>query len=105
MAQKAKPASKTAKSKSTPFLSVGDNYFIRCLTYHSTGRFVGTQQVGGHTLLLLEDAAWVADSGRFSAAILTGSLSEVEPVDTMAINLANVVDIFPWEHDLPRDVK
>lgn len=52
---------------------VGGSYFFRTVTYHLTGRI---KQVLGN-LLILEDAAWIADSGRFTQAIKDGVLSEV----------------------------
>lgn len=80
---------------------IGQAYFIRTVTYHLTGRV--TAIVDG--FLLLEDAAWIADSGRFTAAIRDGKLSEVEPVDTAIVSLASITDAFPWAHALPRGQK
>jgi hypothetical protein len=62
---------------------VGAQLFIRTVTYHMTGRVV--KRTGN--LLELEDAAWIADSGRFADAIKTGELSEVEPVGRAWISL------------------
>ena len=45
----------------TPFV-VGKNYFIRTFTYHSLGKL---KAITGQ-FLVLEDAGWVADSGRFN---------------------------------------
>lgn len=76
---------------------VGKAFFFRTVTYHLTGRVV---RVIGN-LLVLEDAAWIADSGRFMQAINAGTLSEVEPVGDAIINLSTVTDMFPWKHPLP----
>lgn len=76
---------------------VGGAYFFRTVTYHLTGRI--TQVLGN--LLVLEDAAWIADSGRFTQAIKDGVLSEVEPVGAAIVNLSAVTDMFPWKHPLP----
>ena len=57
------------------------------------------------SFIQLEDAAWIADSGRFSQAILNGELDEVEPVGTMWVNLSSIVDFFPWKHKLPTEQK
>ena len=57
-----------------PF-KIGANYFIRTVTFHHTGRLVEVTP----TELVLEDAAWIADSGRFSDALKTSTFSEVEP--------------------------
>jgi hypothetical protein len=54
---------------------IGQNYFIRTVTMNNTGRLV---LVTDHELVL-EDAAWIADSGRFATALKTCDFSEVEP--------------------------
>lgn len=76
---------------------VGQKLFIRTVTYHLTGKVV--KRMGA--FIQLEDAAWIADSGRFSQAIKEGTLNEVEPVGTAWVNLSSVVDFFPWKHKLP----
>jgi len=78
---------------------IGNKYYFRTVTYHQVGRVV--KQIGN--FLQLEDASWVAESGRFMQAIKNGSLSEVEPVGTMFINIDSLVDLFPWIHNLPKD--
>ena len=80
---------------------VGKEFFIRTVTYHMTGKVV--KRMGA--FIQMEDAAWIADSGRFSNAIKNGELDEVEPVGTAWINLSSVVDFFPWKHDLPKTQK
>lgn len=80
---------------------VGQKLFIRTVTYHLTGKVV--KRMGA--FIQLSDAAWIADSGRFTQAIKDGKLNEVEPVGTAWINLSSVVDFFPWKHSLPKDQK
>ena len=77
---------------------VGEKYFFRTVTYHLTGR---VKKVIG-SLLELENAAWIADSGRFMNAIKEGTLKEVEPVGRAYVNINTVTDIFPWKHKLPE---
>ncbi len=80
----------------------GNNVFIRTVTHYYTGTIL---EVTEHEIVLA-DAAWVADTGRFSAALTTGSLSEVEPFpDTVSVNRGAVVDVTHWRHPLPREVK
>jgi hypothetical protein len=56
--------------------------------------------------LVLADAAWIADTGRFRDAIMKGILSEVEPVEVdMHININAITDSFDWIHKLPREQK
>lgn len=54
---------------------VGENVFIRAVTMFYTGRLV--RVTAGE--LVLVDAAWIADTGRFSVALATGALIELEP--------------------------
>lgn len=80
---------------------VGKKFYFRTVTYHLTGRV--TRVIG--SLLELENAAWIADSGRFSNAIKEGTLSEVEPVGCAYVNMDTVTDFFPWTHALPNKQK
>jgi hypothetical protein len=58
-----------------PF-EIGKEYFIRTVTYHLTGRL---KDIVGK-FLILEDCAWIADSGRFHEFFTNPSSSlEVEP--------------------------
>ena len=77
---------------------VGEKYFFRTVTYHMTG--IVKKVIG--SILELENAAWIADSGRFMNAIKNGELKEVEPVGRAYININTVVDFFPWKHPLPE---
>lgn len=90
-----------ASSEKVAF-EVGGKYLFRTVTYFATGR---VKDIIGD-FLILEDAAWVADTGRFQQAIMEGTLNEVEPVDVlMRINLNAIVDAFDWKHELPRKQK
>jgi hypothetical protein len=80
---------------------VGGKYFFRTVTYHTVGR---VKKIVGK-FALLDDASWVADSGRFMNAIKDGTLEEVEPVGKAFVNLDTVVDFFPWTHKLPTEQK
>ena len=81
---------------------VGKSFFFRTVTYHLVGKVVA--QFGGG-IVELEEASWVADSGRFMQAIKDGKLNEVEPVGKAYINLKSVTDFFPWKHALPTEQK
>lgn len=84
-----------------PF-KVGKAYFFRTCTYHLTGRVRSI--VGG--FLVLDEAAWVADSGRFSDALNKGTLNEVEPMpDGTVVALGAITDAAPWNHELPKEQK
>lgn len=81
--------------------NAGDKVFIRTVTFHHLGEVVEVAD----GFLKLKDASWVAHSGRFGAAIQNGSLSEVEYVGEALVNIATIVDAFPWSHDLPTETK
>ena len=81
--------------------NVGEKVFIRTVTFHLLGKIAEREG----DWLKLEEASWVADSGRFHKAIEGGVLSEVEHVGTAYVNLATATDIFPWTHELPTASK
>ena len=76
------------------------NIFIRTVTHHYTGKFIGVSD----GFIVLEKAAWIADDGRFSDCIKTGKISEVEPYfdDRMIVSIGSIIDSCEWKHDLPR---
>lgn len=80
---------------------IGEKLFFRTITYHLVGKVV--RRIG--SLFELKNASWVADSGRFMDCIKKGNLNEVEPVGQCWININTVTDIFPWNHDLPKEQK
>ena len=89
-----------AKKTMSP-MSVGRKVFIRTVTHYYTGMvsLVTKEEV------VLTEAAWVADTGRFAEALRTGSLTEVEPYPDgpVSINRGAIVDVSVWAHDLPRE--
>ena len=83
-------------------MKVGMSYLIRTATYFYTGRLVSVTDSD----IILEEAAWIADTGRFSDALKLGILSEIEPYpNTVIINRASIVDLSEWTHKLPREQK
>ena len=62
-------------NNSDGFWEIGKPYFIRTVTHHLTGRLIAVT----NQELWLEDAAWIADDGRFSQAVESGEFQEVEP--------------------------
>ena len=54
---------------------IGKIYLIRTVTMIDTGRLVAVTE---HELVL-EDAAWIADTGRFADALKKAEFGEVEP--------------------------
>lgn len=93
--------SKSEGATEVPF-EVGGKYYFRTVTYHVTGQ---VKEIVGN-FLVLKDAAWIADSGRFTDAITKGVLSEVEPVDDeVYVNVNSITDAYLWKNKLPREQK
>lgn len=87
--------------KKSPY-QVGKNYLIRTVTHYYTGRLVTVFRQE----LVLEDAAWIADTGRFSTAIKSGNLNEVEPMQgPIVIGRGAIIDASIWSHKLPNEQK
>ena len=57
-----------------PF-EIGAVYFIRTVTMINTGRVIAAND----KWIVLEDAAWIASTGRFADALKKCEFSEVEP--------------------------
>jgi len=64
-----------ASKKVESFWQVGKAYLIRTVTMIDTGILVSIDE---HEIVL-KDAAWIADTGRFNEALKTLNFSEVEP--------------------------
>jgi hypothetical protein len=80
----------------------GESVFIRSVTYHYVGRVSRITR----SWVYLEDASWVADSGRFGAALATGSLSEVERMPgVVRVARGAIVDVSEWRHALPVETR
>ena len=83
-------------------LAVGETVYIRAVTFHYVGRITAITD----TDIKLQNASWIADSGRWSEALKTGKLSEIEPFpDTVCVMRGAIVDVSPWNFDLPSKVK
>lgn len=83
-------------------LALGAKVLVRTVTHYYSGRVIllTPQEI------VLDEAAWIADTGRFSTALKEGKLKEVEPFcDAVSIARAAVVDVTTWAHELPREQK
>jgi len=80
-------------------LQVGNSVLIRTVTYFQLGKVVELSD----TEVVLEDASWVADTGRFGAALKSGVFSEVEVFpELVSVARGSIVDVTKWPHSLPR---
>lgn len=75
--------------------------FIRTVTHY----YVGVVKRVDADEWVLVQAAWIADTGRFSVAVSKGQLAEVEPYPPdvqVHINRRQEVDWSEWRHPLPK---
>ena len=92
------------RPESTHPYKIGKNYFIRTVTHHLTGKLIKVTSKE----LVLENAAWIADDGRFMQAIRDGLLNEVEPFPDkyeVIVGRGSLIDCVEWSHPLPREQK
>mgnify|MGYP001612759820 CR=1 FL=1 len=85
---------------------VGTPMLIRTVTNYWTGRIVEIHS----DALVLNEAAWIADTGRFSEALQNGietlSNSEIEPVpDRVIVSRGSIIDAVVYSKTLPRSKK
>ena len=93
----------SASSCGHPF-EIGENYFIRTVTHHLTGKLVEVFP----TELVLVDAAWIADDGRLMDALKTGVFGEVEPYPDgvrVVVGRGSIIDAQVFANKLPRSQK
>jgi len=86
------------KTEKCPW-ELNKNYFIRTVTMHLIGEliFISDKE------LVLKNASWIADSGRFYNALKDGSLLEIEPfIEDVIVNRGSIIDATKWLLELPR---
>jgi hypothetical protein len=92
-----------SNEKPHPF-KVGQAYFIRTVTMIIVGKL---EKVFDNELLL-SDASWIADTGRFSDCLKKGEsvINEIEPFhDEVIIGRNSIIDATIWSHNLPKNQK
>lgn len=83
----------------SPYI-VGKNYFVRTVTHYLTGSLVRVTPKE----LVIKNAAWIADSGRFMQFLAEGKVNEVEPFPSdseVIVGRGAIVDCVEWKHALP----
>lgn len=89
----------TSKKSKSP-LQVGNAVLIRTVTMIQTGRIVEITPEE----IVLEQAAWIADTGRFGDVVSKGTagLKEVEPFAApVSVGRGAIVDVTLWPGELP----
>lgn len=83
-------------------VKVGDKVFIRTVTLYYTGKIKAL----ANGFITLDDAAWIADTGRFHDFLKEGKANEVEPfIDPVHIPVSSVIDMTEWKHPLLKEQK
>lgn len=81
---------------------IGNNYLIRTVTMIQ----LGTLKAVTDKELLLSDACWVADTGRFHEALESGSLNEIEMFQRdVIVGRGSIIDATEWLSNLPKSSK
>lgn len=82
---------------------IGKTYFIRTVTHHLTGVLLSVTPQE----LVLNNACWIADDGRFNLAVKNGTFEEVEPFPADAeviVGRGSLIDAVQIP-TTPREVK
>jgi hypothetical protein len=82
---------------------IGEKYYIETVTKYYTGRLVAIKC----DEFILDQCAWIVDTGRYAQAMQSGIFNEVEPFPDglVFIMKGSVVIIRPWRLVLPRSQK
>lgn len=89
------------KQPELPF-KIGKSYLIRTVTHYYTGSL---SEISGK-FLILDQCAWIADTGRFMDAIKNGKFNEIEPMgNSVIVNSDAIIDAVIVEFKLPVDQK
>ena len=82
-------ASVPAASADQPY-EIGKYYLIRTVTMIDTGKIVSVSDKE----IVIENAAWIADTGRFADAVKAVDFNEVEPFPSgkVIVNRSSVID-------------
>ena len=88
-------------AKSSPFI-IANSYLIRTVTHIDVGTVEGIYG----DFIAMNNASWIADTGRYHDCLTKGVFNEVEPYPGLVfINMSAIVDAAPWPHDLPKEQK
>jgi len=94
----------TEKSCDNSHWIIGKNYLIRTVTMIQVGKL---EKITANEIVL-SNARWIADTGRFAESLLTGQFSEVElfnPKFPCIIGRGALVDAQIFDYKLPNATK
>jgi len=98
---KAMDNSVSSSTQDLPF-KIGEAYLFRTVTHIEVGRV--TRIIG--QFVELEEASWIADTGRYHDCLTEGVFNEIEPYPLYTgINTQSLINYAPWPHNLPKEQK
>jgi vancomycin permeability regulator SanA len=82
------------------------NVFIRTVTMYHVGKLVEVTPQE----YMLQNASWVADTGKFQQFLEHGKASDIEHFTQDRLgevigNRSAIIDVVIWPHDLPSSVR
>ncbi len=80
---------------------VGKNYIIRTVTMITIGRLVAVHAQE----IVLTEASWIPETGRYQQCIASGAINECEPypeTTQVIVGRGAIVDGCEWTNPLPR---
>lgn len=83
---------------------VGKSYIIRTVTMITIGRLVA---VHANEIVLIE-ASWIPETGRYKQFIADGMINECEPYPEdlhVIVGRGSIIDCCEWRNPLPREQK
>lgn len=89
--------------KTAPY-KIETHYLIRSVTNYFVGRLVEVHEKE----IVLKEVSWVASTGDFNKACMTGELNEIEPYNPnhrVIVGRGSIIDVSPWDFDLPKERK
>ena len=85
----------------SPF-EIGKAYLFRTVTHIDIGRVTAIKG----KFVMLDDASWVADTGRYHDCLKSGDINEYESYpDGNGLNTTALIDFCEWNHELPKGQK
>jgi hypothetical protein len=99
-----KPSKAAVEPTANHSFKIGENYFIQTVTHYYSGKLLSVTE----TDVVLKDAAWIANTGRFADAMqAVEKLSEVEPIpgEQIVFRGAMVGATIPAWDSLPKTQK
>jgi len=91
---------KLGDAQANDCLPLGQKVIVRTVTHFHIGTLVAIEG----QWLMLDDALWVANTGRWHQALEEGKVEEADPFPGRVwVNAYGVIDITPWPHDVSRE--